>query len=61
MGAIPKRKISQGRRNARRSHDQLTKPQLVACTNCGAMKLNHIMCPICRTYRGRQVLPKFEE
>lgn len=61
MGALPKRKISKARRNRRRAHDFLTTTTLVKCDNCGEMKLPHVMCPSCRTYRGRQVLPAFEE
>jgi len=60
MGALPKRKISKGRRNRRRSHDSLTVTRLIACDSCGEMKLPHIMCPSCRTYRGRQILPSFD-
>ena len=43
MGALPKRKISKGRRNRRRSHDSLTVTRLIACDNCGEMKLPHII------------------
>jgi large subunit ribosomal protein L32 len=59
--ALPKRKMSITRRNRRRAHDKLQTPNLVTCSNCGEMKLPHIMCPACRTYRGRQILPEFEE
>ncbi|MCA9937337.1 MAG: 50S ribosomal protein L32 [Anaerolineales bacterium] len=61
MGALPKRKISKARRNRRRAHDSLTPFHLVRCDNCGEMKRPHHMCPHCRTYRGRQILPAFEE
>ncbi|MCO5184764.1 MAG: 50S ribosomal protein L32 [Anaerolineae bacterium] len=59
--AVPKRKMSRTRRDRRRAHDRLQTTQLVACNNCGVMKLPHVMCPSCRTYRGRQILPEFEE
>lgn len=61
MGALPKRKISKTRRNKRRTHDNIEKPNLVKCENCGELKLPHVMCPLCRTYRGRQILPAFDE
>jgi large subunit ribosomal protein L32 len=57
MGALPKRKISKGRRNRRRAHDALPKVHMVACPNCGVMRLPHRVCLNCGTYRGRQVLP----
>jgi large subunit ribosomal protein L32 len=56
MGPLPKRKISKGRRDRRRAHDAIGTPNLVACSNCKAMKLPHRVCPQCGTYRGRQVL-----
>lgn len=61
MGAVPKRKISGARRGNRRSHDHLTLTKLVKCENCGEMKRPHHMCPRCRTYRKREVLPAFTE
>lgn len=61
MGALPKRKISKARKGRRRAHDFLTTVKLVKCDNCGEMKLPHVMCPACRTYRGRQILPAFDE
>jgi large subunit ribosomal protein L32 len=56
MGALPKRKISKGRRNRRRAHDSLSKPHLVTCPECGVMRRAHHVCLHCGTYRGRQVL-----
>jgi large subunit ribosomal protein L32 len=61
MGAVPKRRISRTRRAKRRTHDSLTTPHLVACDHCGHLKRPHYMCPNCRTYNGRQILPEFEE
>lgn len=55
MGALPKRKISKMRRDRRRSHHNLTIPNLVACEECGEMRLHHTMCPVCGTYKGIQV------
>lgn len=59
--ALPKRKISKTRRDKRRTHDNIAVPHLIRCDNCGEMKLSHVMCPSCRTYRGRQILPAFDE
>ena len=56
MGALPKRKISKGRRNRRRAHDALPAVHMVACPNCGEMRLPHRVCLNCGTYRGRQII-----
>ena len=56
MGALPKRKISKGRRDRRRAHDQITLTKLVPCETCGEMKLPHRVCKNCGTYRGREVI-----
>lgn len=55
MGALPKRKISKGRRNRRRAHDALTPPTLVDCPSCGEKMRPHRVCPNCGQYQGRAV------
>lgn len=55
MGALPKRKISKGRRNRRRAHDALRRPELVACPSCGKKMRPHRVCLSCGQYNGRTV------
>lgn len=55
MGPLPKRKVSKGRRDRRRLHDQLKPLQLVVCDNCGERKRPHTACPKCGYYRGREI------
>jgi large subunit ribosomal protein L32 len=52
----PKRKLSKGRRDRRRSQDALTPQNLVQCSNCGEMRLPHTVCPKCGHYQGREVI-----
>ena len=55
--AVPKRKVSQARRDKRRSsHWKLEIPGVVTCPKCGAPRLPHRACKACGTYNGRQVL-----
>jgi large subunit ribosomal protein L32 len=53
---VPKKKTSKSKRDMRRSHHALTAPNLVKCSNCGAKKPQHQVCPSCGYYDGRQVL-----
>ncbi len=56
MPPHPKRKHSSGRRDRRRAHDALEGANLVACSNCGEMRLPHTVCPKCGHYRNREVI-----
>jgi large subunit ribosomal protein L32 len=56
MTPLPKRKLSKGRRDRRRSQDALKAKNLVVCSNCGEMRLPHTVCPSCGFYKGREVI-----
>jgi large subunit ribosomal protein L32 len=56
MAPQPKRKVSQGRRNNRRAHDALKTRNLTSCSNCGSMRLPHVVCANCGHYEGREVV-----
>jgi large subunit ribosomal protein L32 len=56
MVPLPKRKLSKGRRDRRRSQDALQTANLVQCSNCGEMRLPHTVCPNCGHYQGKEVL-----
>ncbi|MCM3847566.1 50S ribosomal protein L32 [Pseudonocardia sp. DR1-2] len=55
--AVPKRRMSRSNTRARRSQWKASAPTLVACSNraCREPKLQHIACPTCGQYDGRQV------
>jgi large subunit ribosomal protein L32 len=61
MGPQPKRKLSKGRRDRRRSQDSLVANNLVQCSNCGEMRLPHTVCPKCGYYQGREVVSMEKE
>ena len=54
--ALPKRRHSKTRRDKSRTHHRLTVPQLVACSQCGTLRLPHRVCHQCGTYHGRQII-----
>ena len=56
MGAVPKRKISKGRRDRRRAHHALSRPRLIVGPQCREPRLPHHVCPFCGHYRGREVV-----
>ena len=56
MTPLPKRKVSKGRRDRRRTHHTITARKLVQCTNCGEMRLPHHICPNCGHYKGQEVI-----
>jgi large subunit ribosomal protein L32 len=57
MGALPKRKISQVRRDRRRAHYlRLKTPKMTRCPQCQALQIAHHVCKECGTYNGVQVI-----
>jgi large subunit ribosomal protein L32 len=60
MGALPKRKLSKGKRGRRRQHDRAVPATLVPCGNCGELKRAHAVCTSCGYYGDREVIEKGE-
>ena len=59
---VPKKKTSSSKRDMRRSHHALTKPNtIIKCSTCGEQKLPHQVCASCGTYKGRKVQIEKEE
>jgi large subunit ribosomal protein L32 len=56
MAIVPQRRTGKTRKNRRRSHLALDLPGMMACPNCGEMKLSHNICPACGYYDGKQVI-----
>lgn len=57
---VPKKKTSKSKRDMRRSHHALVFPALSTCKNCGNKVPQHIVCPSCGQYDGRQVIENLE-
>lgn len=56
MGAVPKTRISKGRKNRRRTHQKLKVTGLVECEYCGHKKKQHRVCPNCGKYKAKEVI-----
>jgi ribosomal protein L32 len=54
--AVPRKKVTRAKRNARRAHDSLTAVNANECPNCGELKLPHHVCASCGFYREREVV-----
>ncbi|HEV7282803.1 MAG TPA: 50S ribosomal protein L32 [Pirellulaceae bacterium] len=54
--AVPKRKQSNSRTGARRSHHAKTPRQLSTCPKCSEQIPSHVVCPTCGYYMGRVVV-----
>ena len=54
--AVPKQKQSHSRTNKRRSTHKISPPRLHECPTCHTPRLPHRVCPVCGSYRGREVV-----
>lgn len=53
--AVQQRKVSQSRRDKRRSHHALEAKTTAICKNCGKSVLPHRVCKYCHHYDGRNI------
>ena len=51
MAAVPKVKISKGRRNKRRMHHKVKDVNFTLCLKCGTARKPHQKCPNCGYYK----------
>ena len=55
--AVPRAKTSKARTRRRQAINmKLAAPNLVECSNCGTLTMQHRVCPKCGFYKGRQVI-----
>lgn len=58
---VPADKTTKSKRDKRRSHLALTAPNVSGCSNCGELKMPHIVCPHCGHYNGKEVIKSKEK
>jgi len=54
---VPKYRHSKSRRDKRRTHQKLIKPNVNLCSKCKEPVLRHHVCPSCGYYKDTEVLP----
>ena len=55
--AVPRAKTSKARTRRRQAINmKLAAPNLVECSNCGNLTMQHRVCPKCGCYKRRQVI-----
>lgn len=54
--AVPKKKVTQSRRNMRRAHDSLKGSTYQECPDTGALKRPHHICLETGYYKGKKVI-----
>ena len=60
--AVPKQKQSHARTTQRRSQHKVAAPTYNACPQCHSPRLPHRVCPVCGSYKGREVIvPAWDE
>ena len=59
--AQPKRRWSKARTGLKRSTWKLENQNLVECSHCHELIKQHIVCPTCGYYDGKEVVAKKED
>ena len=54
--AVPKQKQSHARTTKRRSQHKISAPSYNECPQCHSPRLPHRVCPVCGSYKGREVI-----
>jgi len=54
--AVPKSRRTKSKRNMRRAHIFLKKPNLIICSKCGKKILPHTVCWNCGSYKDREII-----
>jgi len=54
--AVPRNRLSNARKNSKRSHHAKKPKVVMACSNCNSAKLPHVICQACGAYDGRIIV-----
>jgi large subunit ribosomal protein L32 len=53
--AVPRNRVSNAKKNSRRSHHAKTPKNVSACITCGKPRMPHRVCPSCGHYGSRVI------
>lgn len=59
--AVPRNRLSNARKNSKRSHHAKKPKTFSKCPNCSAAKLPHVICSACGSYASRIVVEQTAE
>ncbi|MBF5050461.1 50S ribosomal protein L32 [Candidatus Clavichlamydia salmonicola] len=54
--AVPRNRLSNARKNIRRSHHAKKPKDLLVCDNCAGPRRSHCVCSTCGFYKGKLVV-----
>lgn len=54
--AVPRNRLSNARKNSKRSHHAKKPRNTANCQNCGTKRLPHVVCQGCGAYGNRVVI-----
>lgn len=53
--AVPRNRVSNAKKNSRRSHHAKKPKNPSTCSNCGTLRLPHRVCQSCGQYGGKAI------
>lgn len=53
--AVPRNRVSNAKKNSRRSHHAKKPKNTSKCSNCGKLRLSHRVCPSCGHYGNKAI------
>jgi large subunit ribosomal protein L32 len=56
MSIGPKNKSSKGRRDKRRANWKMNVPNLVKCSKCSELMIQHRVCKACGSYNKKEII-----
>lgn len=54
--AVPRNRLSNARKNSKRSHHAKKPRNTTQCSNCGGKRLPHVVCQACGAYGNKIVI-----